>query len=316
MRQVSPKSSDAPTQRGAGLRSAVAPICNRRGVVALRDAGVRQGAAECNSATQQSGTLRCGSEIPGLARLLSRTAALIFLLTTVATFAAGSDAGQAFDAANKLYEEGKFGDAATAYERLLQKGASSPALYFNWGNAQFKAGHIGRAIAAYRKAEDLAPRDPDVRANLRFARNQVQGPTFGTGWRDRLLGTLNLNEWGLFTAVAFWAWLGLLVARQVRPTSKRSLRNWVFLAAFLTLLLGGGLGLNLYARLSAQTAIVTVSDATVRNGPFEESPTAFVARDGAELRVLDWKDDWLQVTAGTRRVGWLPRTQVLVLPAR
>ncbi len=316
MRQGSPKSSDVPTQRRAGLQSAVAPICNRQGVGALRDAGICQGAAEYNSAIPQTATLRYGCGMPGLARLLSRIAVVLLLLTCVATFAASPDAGQAFDAANKLYEEGKFGDAATAYERLLQKGASSPALYFNWGNAQFKAGHIGRAIAAYRKAEDLAPRDPDVRANLRFARNQVQGPTFGTGWRDRLLGTLNLNEWGLFTALAFWAWLGLLVARQVRPTSKRSLRNWVFLAAFLTLILGGALGLNLYARLAAQTAIVTVSDAIVRNGPFEESPTAFVARDGAELRVLDRKDDWLQVTAGTRRVGWLPRTQVIVLPAR
>ena len=47
----------------------------------------------------------------------------------------------------------------------------------NLGNAYFKSGQLGKAIAAYREAEQMSPRDPDVRANLRFARNQVQGPT-------------------------------------------------------------------------------------------------------------------------------------------
>src|SRR5258708_6882523 len=83
----------------------------------------------------------------------------------------------AFDAANKLYEQGKFADAAAGYEKLLQSGQVSEAIYFNWGNALFKSGQIGRAIAAYEQAERIAPRAPDVRANLQFARNQVPGPT-------------------------------------------------------------------------------------------------------------------------------------------
>jgi len=33
---------------------------------------------------------------------------------------------------------------------------------------------VGRAIAAYRRAEELAPRDADIRANLDFARGQVR----------------------------------------------------------------------------------------------------------------------------------------------
>jgi tetratricopeptide (TPR) repeat protein len=221
----------------------------------------------------------------------------------------------AFDAANKLYEEGKFGDAAAAYERLLQSGGVSEALYFNWGNAQFKAGHIGRAIAAYRQAEDLAPRDPDLRANLKFAREQVQGPTQRAGWRERLLGTLSLNEGSLLAAV-LWLWLLLLAARQLKPALRQPLRNLTLTAALLTLLLGATLGLNLRARLSEQLAIVIANDVAVRNGPFEESPTAFTARDGAELRVLDRKDEWLQVSADARRVGWVARKNVLVMPGR
>ena len=35
-----------------------------------------------------------------------------------------------------------------------------------------------------------------------------------------------------------------------------------------------------------------------------------VKHDGAELRVLDRKDDWLQVSDGARRIGWVKRSEV------
>ena len=43
-----------------------------------------------------------------------------------------------------------------------------PILLFNYGNAEFKSGNLGKAIAAFRRAELLAPRDSEIRANLRF----------------------------------------------------------------------------------------------------------------------------------------------------
>src|SRR5262245_50565847 len=101
--------------------------------------------------------------------------ALLFLSSA---HAASESAGPPFDSANLLYEQGKFAEAASAYQSLLKSGRTSAAVYYNLGNAFFKAGQIGRAIAAYARAEQITPRDPDLRANLQFARNQVQGPTF------------------------------------------------------------------------------------------------------------------------------------------
>lgn len=238
------------------------------------------------------------------------------LLGPLAGFSAATDdIGPAFDAANQLYEAGQFGEAAAAYERLLQTGVSAPALYFNWGNAQFKAGRVGRAIAAYRMAGQLAPRDPDLRTNLRFAREQVTGPTLRETWLERTLARLSLKEWTLATGAAWWVWFGLLVIRQLQPTARRTLRGLTWMTTLLLVLLATGLGLALQERLSRQVAVVTDPTA-VRNGPFEESPEAFTAGDGAELRVLDQKENWLQVRVDERRVGWLPREQVLLLPAR
>src|ERR1017187_2059370 len=83
-----------------------------------------------------------------------------------------ADAINDFNAANRLYAEGKYSDAANRYGIILQSGGVSPALLFNAGNAEFKSGHLGKAIAAYRRAELLAPRDSEIRANLGFVRNQ------------------------------------------------------------------------------------------------------------------------------------------------
>ena len=97
-----------------------------------------------------------------------------------------------------MYAEGKFAEAATGYEKILQTGRVSPALYFNYGNAEFKSGNLGRAIAAYQRAARLAPHDAEVRANLDFARNQVSGPTQRESRWPRIagwLGALSLNEW-------------------------------------------------------------------------------------------------------------------------
>ena len=94
---------------------------------------------------------------------------------------AAADVSADFTTANKMYAEGKFAEAAGAYEQIIQStsrdGTASAALYFNAGNAEFKLGHLGRAIAAYRRAAWLNPRDSEVLGNLGFARNQVQRAT-------------------------------------------------------------------------------------------------------------------------------------------
>ena len=231
----------------------------------------------------------------------------------LSAFAAAPADATTFDSANKLYYEGKFADAAAAYDKLIQSGQRSAALYFNLGNAFFKSGQIGRAIAAYHQAELLTPRDPDVRANLQFARNQVQGPTLSATTWQKWLGRLSLNEWTLLAAVSLWLFLLLLSLLQWRPYLVRPLRNGALALGLATLLLCSCLGAMVYENSSNRIAIVVSPEAVVRMGPLDTSPNAFTVHDGAELRVLDQREDWLQVTTGPQRFGWVQRQQV-VLP--
>jgi tetratricopeptide (TPR) repeat protein len=225
-----------------------------------------------------------------------------------------ADVAMDFSAANKLYAEGKFSDAAAGYEKIFQTGAISSALLFNYGNAEFKSGHLGKAIAAYRQAAQLAPRDAEIRANLAFAGNQVQGVTLRQSRWQNVPGVLTLNEWTLLVTIVFWLTFILLAVRQIRPAWQTRSRGLTFTVAAITFLSGAMLGLQAANHFSRSTAVVIADNVTARSGPFDDAQSAFTARDGAELSILDRRDNWVQVADGTGKSGWLPVKQVEVLP--
>ena len=239
-------------------------------------------------------------------------AGLLVLIFAAKIFAA--DVATDFSAANKLYAEGKFSDAANAYGKILGTGARSSGLLFNYANAEFKSGNLGKAIDGYRRAALLAPRDAEIRANLAFVRNQVQGATLRESRWQNWVGALTLNEGAVLTAILFWLTFALLVARQIRPALAPKLKNatWIFVG--LTIFSGTVLGVQAANHFSNGTAVVTAAEATARSGPFDDAQSAFTARDGAELSVLDRRDGWVQVADGTGKSGWLPAKQVEILP--
>ena len=225
-----------------------------------------------------------------------------------------NDLAVRFSAANKLYEQGKYTPAAAEYNGIVQEHFASPALYFNLGNAWFKAGELGQAIAAYRQAEQLDPRDPDLRANLQFVRNQVQGPTLAADRWQVWAGRLTVNEWSWLAMIALWTWFTLLIVLEWRPWLKPALRGYLYAAGASACGLGLCLAMIVYTRHSERIGIVTSPEAIAHIGPLEESPSAFILHDGAELKVFDEKDQWLQVNTGASRSGWIHRDQVFILP--
>jgi tetratricopeptide (TPR) repeat protein len=239
----------------------------------------------------------------------------IFALMLCAGKLLAAGVADKFSDANQYYAEGKFAEAARGYEAILSSGTVSPNLFFNYGDAEFKSGNLGRAIAAFRQAALLAPRDAEVRANLEFARNQVQGATLRESTLTHWLGVLTLNEWTALAAIAFWLAFLLFAAMQIRPTLKGSLRGVARGAAVAAVLLCACLGSAVALHSSRQVAVVVMSDAVTRSGPFDDAQNAFAVHDGAELPVLDRHGGWVEVSDATGRTGWMLDSQVEVLPA-
>jgi len=248
-------------------------------------------------------------------KILQSVGVLVALL--VGAFGARAETvSDTFLQANKLYEEGKFSQAASMYEGLLREGHISPAIYFNAGNAWFKTGQLGRAICDYRRAEPLAPRDPDIRANLEIARTRAgtgNASLPGSRW-TRWVSRLTLNEWACAASAAVGLLFIVLTARQISIGFAKTSGGlvWVLAAASVWLLIC--LGLSIDQRLLEKTSIVIEAEAVVRRGPLEESQSAFTAHDGAEMMVLGRDGDWLQVSDATRRIGWVQQKDVAQIP--
>ena len=241
-----------------------------------------------------------------------------FMLTTGICQAADSGTAPSisarFDQANKFYEQGKYAEAISAYRLLLDQQQVSAAVYFNLGNAYFKSNQAGQAIACYRLAQRLAPRDPDIGANLRFAREGVNSSPGLPRW-ERWVNRLTVNEMTFASMAAVWLWFLLLAAAQWRREWARNWRSYLMMSGLAAGLAVAGLVIVLQKRLGSAPAIVIAPEASVRYGPFEEAQRFYTLRDGAELLVLDRKDNWLQVIDASRRTGWLQTNDVLVLPA-
>jgi tetratricopeptide (TPR) repeat protein len=242
-----------------------------------------------------------------------------FAIVFLAWWGRAADPIALFDQANRLYEQGKFGEAASSYQQLVAAGHVSPTIYYNLGNAWFKAGQPGRAVAAYRHAQELAPRDPNVRFNLNFVRQHATGSATPPieSWQ-RWLARLTVNEWTILAAVLLWLWLLVLIMRELRPSARLGLRGLAVIAGVVALISGIAAGLATYSTTARREAVVIVPQTIVRFGPLEDSREYYQLRDGAEVLVLDEKrlspnEAWLQVRDSSRRVGWLKRDQVAML---
>jgi hypothetical protein len=247
-------------------------------------------------------------------RRFSTLLGLIVGLAILPVTGAAGETAQRFDGANKLYEQGKYGEAIAAYRGMIEAGEASAAVYFNLGNAYYKAERVGEAVASYRLAERLAPRDPEVQANLRFVQ-EAAGIRSGVPipWWQAWTQRLSLREWAWLTGLAVWALAVFGVLRTVKPVWRNSLKLPATIAGFLVLLAGGGAAMAWQGAYGEPRAVVKVKEAVVRYGPLDDSQSHFSLRDGAEVVITDKKDGWWQVRDGQGRTGWVKGEAVVRL---
>jgi len=244
------------------------------------------------------------------------TAAIIVLaLLATGVHAGGADTPQAtFFRANALYSDGRYADAAAEYERVLATGVASANTWFNLGNARLKAGQIGPAVLAYERAARLAPGDPDIRANLAFAREQGGIADAAPGW-TRLLFPL-AGSWSTdallgAAAVAWWLLALCLIVRRLVPAAARP-TWWGAVATGVALLVVGASAVYRLATVDLRrtAVVVTPAEVGVRFEPSSSGTVHFPAKPGTTLRLLGERDGWVQVGRDDGLRGWVERDAV------
>jgi hypothetical protein len=193
-----------------------------------------------------------------------------------------------------LYEKGALNSAATVFAERARLEPGVPAHWFNLRASRFRMGAAGQALAAWTRAERLAPRDPSIRRSLRL----VPVPD------DRSARALWVSpvtpEELLVAAGVLWiaGWIGFAFTRQNR---------WLAVVIGGLLSAGGAGGLSLWYR--RPLGIVTADNALALS-PHELAPAVVAVQVGSVVTVLQRQPGWTMVREMGGKIGWLPLASV------
>jgi len=237
---------------------------------------------------------------------VKRMACILVLLTATAWAAPDGVARfeRTFADAAKAYDENRLPDAIAGWQALADEGQALPEVLFNLGNAYYRHGDLGAAILAYRRAQRLAPRDPDIRANLGFAAQSAGIELPGRKPLAALLLDFSRAEWLGFGGVCFWLLAGALAAWILWPRFRFVARPaTAVLAALLGLALAG---LALHRDLhQTPEGVVGLAGQKVLSSPLETATPLLAVPEGAIVRMRENRGTWIEVELGETR-GWLP----------
>ena len=226
-------------------------------------------------------------------------AVIVGLSNSMATAGESSAHERAFVKALEIFDQAESPDdyraSALELESIVADGVRSGAVYYNLGNAWFRAGEFGRAILSYRKALPYRPRDPYLAANLQQALASAPGrlPDPPVPWWSHVLFW---TDWFAAQTKVRLAGLCLSLSATLLILAIALRRRSLITAMTVTLVLGVAFSAECLLNDPAQThRAVIVSETTARKGTGKDYEPAFdqPLRDGAEFTVLNETKDWV-----------------------
>jgi tetratricopeptide (TPR) repeat protein len=216
--------------------------------------------------------------------------------------------------ANEDYETGKYADAASIYEAIIDSGLHHSSVYYNLGNAYFKQEDLGRTILNYRRAQRLDPRDADTNANLDIARAQTVDKLEAPA-ESGLANLVQLaEEWltlseALLLALLLWLLIGVLaVVMLLKPVWRRW--SGISMGVVAIFLLVGLISIanRYYQEQKYPPAVIVAQQVDVTSGPgtSEQYLVEFTLHSGAEVRLLESRPGWQRITLPGDLQGWVP----------
>jgi len=238
---------------------------------------------------------------------LRMTFTVVLLLAM--TLPAMASEASLFDQANAKYQAADFKAASEIYQRSIQAGQATAAVYYNLGNAALKSGEKGQALVYYERALRVSPRDRDLRWNLRVLKEALPDKIDDDSYfviaaaRD-LLGRLTADELAvLLSAILLIAALlkGSYLFFPVFKTWTAWLRTFGFFGLIVTS--------SLFAWKVWETkdprVVILDKETYAYYGPSDRETKAFLLHEGASGKVTDTTNDWVFLTLPNKKSGWI-----------
>jgi tetratricopeptide (TPR) repeat protein len=241
-------------------------------------------------------------------RFAQRSGYSVILLSAILwSFVAASTFAQTdFDKANQQYAQGHFKEAISGYEVLVHAGQWSANLFYDLGNAYFRAGDFGHAILNYERALALERHHPEATANLQIARDEAHALELQQSWPERYSQFASVDEYSIAAAIAFWlAMFAIFVLIFGRRRSATLIAALIF-----CLLVGAGAIYAVYTlergANGSALAIVTGKDVQARLATADTANSVLALPPGSEVKILSTRGDWIYVALPNTLRGWIP----------
>ncbi len=202
----------------------------------------------------------------------------------------------------EAYRDGDVMTALSVFQAYVDRAPDDAAGWYNLGNAYHGAEWEGAAVAAWLRALRLAPRDDDVRTNLRVA---DADPVLVD--RVRPLLPLARGEAWFAASIAWLAGSLLLVLFAARRRRSVGVVGAVLVGVALLL------AAEILARDIGPDLVVVPTATTLRAAPNLRGESVHDLEPGSGLEVVSRHDGWLRLRTFSGREGWIEASRVVEL---
>jgi tetratricopeptide (TPR) repeat protein len=231
-------------------------------------------------------------------------------ILTALLFSTVAFAQTTFDEANAAYAEGRYAEAVTLYQSLLDERPDAQ-VYYNLGNAEYKQGELAQAILAYERALRLKPNYKEAKYNLAIAQNRItdnvrEQDFFLSSWARAVRNSLSEYTWTVASialfSLALIALLLFLLGREIW------LRKTAFHVAWIALLFSIVSGANAFSLHQRDTlrneAIITQGIVNAKSSPDRSGTDLFTVHEGTKVTIRETIGEWANVRVGNNE-GWM-----------
>jgi tetratricopeptide (TPR) repeat protein len=242
----------------------------------------------------------------------------ILFFSVLYLFANANETNLLIDSANSAYAKNDYNKAIRLYESIIAKGVEAPEIYFNLGNAYYKANNLAFAILNYERAVKLNPDNEDFNFNLKLANQKIEDKIstapelYLTQWKNGLVNLLTEKGWSELCIL--FIILSLIFFAIYVSVQKRSLKQLGFFcgtilifSSIITFFIAQH---KYYLTINSDTAIITSAAITVTGSPSEKGIKLFILHEGAKVNIVQEDAGWVEIKIANGNVGWINKSEL------
>jgi len=204
--------------------------------------------------------------------------------------------------------------SAYYFESLyLRHGIKNGKLFYNIGNAFYRANNIGKAILYYKNAELYIPNNDNLKKNLEFVRSKRLDNIMEKErrkilrtiffWHYDIAANQKLNIF-IATFILIWLWASLLLVFK-----KKFLRRILILTIIISTVFLVSYSIDLLNQVLNREGVILSDSIVARKGDGITYQPSFnePLHEGTEFYLIEERRDWLNIELMDGKRCWIPQ---------